>query len=107
METRNQSRSSNAAPATRRIAGGTEAKEDRQWQADPLERRCDQARRDCNSRSLFNRFLRSAHRALEAAIRNEADLIELLPPDLPAKSTPRRSIEKNIPQAAAAVHALG
>jgi hypothetical protein len=48
-----------------------------------------------------------AHRALEAAIRNEADLIELLPPDLPAKSTPRRSIEKNIPQAAAAVHALG
>jgi hypothetical protein len=36
-----------------------------------------------------------ARKALEAAIRNENDLLTLLPDDLPATSTPQRATEKN------------
>jgi hypothetical protein len=36
-----------------------------------------------------------ARKGLEAAIRNENDLLALLPDDLPATSTPQRATEKN------------
>ncbi|MGB6400465.1 MAG: hypothetical protein WBF73_32990, partial [Bradyrhizobium sp.] len=56
------------------------------WPQDML-RRAAMALRECGSSDIF----RLARVALEAAIRNEADLIELLPPDAVAMSAlPRR-----------------
>jgi hypothetical protein len=49
-----------------------------------------------NSRILSTDFFVLAKRALEAAIRNENDLAELLPPDPPAASTPRGVPSKTI-----------
>jgi hypothetical protein len=48
--------------------------------------------------SWCNDTFKMAAIALQAAIRNQQDLLELLPPDPPAKSSPpRRSIEKTSP----------
>ena len=57
------------------------------WPQDML-RRAAMALRECGSSDIF----RLARVALEAAIRSEADLIELLPPDTVAMSAlPRRT----------------
>jgi hypothetical protein len=63
-------------------------------------RRAHQAMLDSRSHDL----LILARAALQAAIRNEGDLLALLP-EPPATSTPRRSVEKHVAQAAETAHA--
>ena len=58
-----------------------------QSERDLLEMAAEQARTNLSD------FIR--RKALEAAIRNENDLLALLPDDLPATSTPQRTTEEN------------
>jgi hypothetical protein len=69
------------------------------WDGDAIKRAANAIRE-----SYSTDFYVLARRALEAAVRNENDLLALLP-EPAATSTPQRSIEKNTPQDAVAVHA--
>jgi hypothetical protein len=69
------------------------------WPHDAM-RRAHQAMLDSRSHDL----LILARAALQAAIRNEGDLLALLS-EQPAGSTPRRSVENNGAQAAETAHA--
>jgi hypothetical protein len=69
------------------------------WPQDAM-RRAHQAMLDSRSQDL----LTLARAALQAAIRNEGDLLALLP-EQPATSTPRCSVEKHVAQAAETAHA--
>jgi hypothetical protein len=79
-----------SVPTRRHVVKGAKAKGNGHaihWNADAI-RRAANAIRQVYSNDLFV----MARRALEAAVRNEADLIELLPPDTVAMSAlPRRT----------------
>jgi hypothetical protein len=81
---RRATKAETAAPTHRHVVKGAKAKGNGHaihWNADAIRRAASAIRRVYSTD-----FYVMARRALEAAVRNEADLIELLPPDTVAMS---------------------